>query len=266
MIKSNFDSEKYLQRIGFNGDIDNTFSTLKALHKAHLMTIPFENFDIQLGRGIDISDEAVFKKIVLCNRGGYCYETNGLFLRALKHFGFNARALMARVHTLEGPTGRGHQITLVKIDNEEWIVDLGFGAANPSEPLPLVYNSELAANEQHFKLLKDENFGAILQIKKDGEWSNLYSTDFTYTCHGDRTLANHYSSTHPASLFVTSRVAALRLEGGEITLLNNIIKHKQSDNIITTILPENDDYISAIEKYFNISLNVNYSNLRNINV
>ena len=78
-----FDRKAYLQRINYVGDTTATWETLSALHHAQLYNIPFENFDIQLGRGIELSPEAVFEKLVHQRRGGYCFEINGRFLMAL---------------------------------------------------------------------------------------------------------------------------------------------------------------------------------------
>ena len=92
MDSHEFDLEAYLQRIRFSGSTDVSLDTLARLHRSHFHTIPFENFDILLGRGIDLDPQAVFNKLVRKKRGGYCFELNGLFLQALLALGFKARA------------------------------------------------------------------------------------------------------------------------------------------------------------------------------
>ena len=94
MKKNNFDLNAYLQRLNYSGEIVPTIDRLEALHRAQIYTIPFENFDILLGRGISLDPERLFDKLVNKDRGGYCFELNGLFLRVLKAIGFNARALL----------------------------------------------------------------------------------------------------------------------------------------------------------------------------
>jgi N-hydroxyarylamine O-acetyltransferase len=94
MDSREFDMEAYLHRINFRGAVDVSPDTLARLHHAHFYAIPFENFDILLERGIDLSPQAVFNKLVRNKkRGGYCFELNGLFLHALDALGFKARAL-----------------------------------------------------------------------------------------------------------------------------------------------------------------------------
>ena len=64
-----FDLEAYLRRIGASADAD-----LAAIHRAHLASIPFENLDVMLGRGVSVALPDVAAKIVGAGRGGYCYE------------------------------------------------------------------------------------------------------------------------------------------------------------------------------------------------
>jgi len=71
------DVRAYLDRIGYSGGIEATAENLRALHRAHLLTVPFENLDISVGRKIVVDEEAILKKIVELRRGGFCYELNG---------------------------------------------------------------------------------------------------------------------------------------------------------------------------------------------
>ncbi|MEZ4570135.1 MAG: arylamine N-acetyltransferase [Thermomicrobiales bacterium] len=49
------DLDAYLRRLDYTGNLDPTVATLQALHQAHTASIPFENLDILLGRGISCS-------------------------------------------------------------------------------------------------------------------------------------------------------------------------------------------------------------------
>ncbi len=112
-----FDTTAYLQRLRLSESISPTTKGLRTLQRAQFFNIPFENFDIQLGRGIDLDPARLFDKLVHHPRGGYCFELNGLFLMALRAFEFEARPLLARVHTSGEPSGRGHQLALVDLDD-----------------------------------------------------------------------------------------------------------------------------------------------------
>ena len=155
--ESLFNSTRYLERINCNSSPKPTFEFLKEIHNAQLYTIPFENFDICLNRVINLEPAAIFEKLVRKARGGYCFELNGLFLMALKSFGFDARALLGRVHITGVPTGRGHQVSLVTIDGNQWILDVGFGAETPQVPIPLRFNQPITCEGQILRLVESEH-------------------------------------------------------------------------------------------------------------
>jgi len=67
------------------------------LHVRHLLSVPFENLDIHLGRPIILDQELFYNKIVRDRRGGYCYELNGCFAWLLRELGFGVSMLSARV-------------------------------------------------------------------------------------------------------------------------------------------------------------------------
>ena len=262
MNKQEFNLDDYIQRIGYKEKIEPTIDTLKALHHAQLYTIPLENFDIQLGRDIILDTEAIFEKIVHKRRGGYCFELNGLFLTALKSMGFDARALLARVHITGTPSGRGHQLELITIDGRQWIADVGFGADTPRTPIPLEFDQPIEHDSQTIRLVEDDQYGIILQTLKEEGWIDLYSFDLGYVCPADIELGNYYTSTNPSSLFVFARVAALPVESGVVTLFNNTLKKVIVGNESVQELAEGQAYLDALKKHFGIELEATYEQLR----
>ena len=264
MNKQQFDRDAYLQRIDYDGKTAPTVDTLKALHHAQLYTIPFENFDIQLGRGISLDPETIFEKMVHNRRGGYCFELNGIFLMALKSMGFDVRVLLGRVHLTGTPTGRGHQVELVTIEDRQWIADVGFGADTPRAPIPLELNQPRTHDGQTVRLVKDNHFGIILQSLKEEGWIDLYSFDLGYVCPADIEYGNYFTSTHPSSLFVFARVAALPVENGTITLFNNTLKQLVAGREIVKEIPEGQAYLDALKIHFGIELDAPYEQLRSL--
>ena len=51
------DVRAYLDRVGYHGPIEPTADTLRALHRQHMLNVPFENLDIGLGRKIALDPE-----------------------------------------------------------------------------------------------------------------------------------------------------------------------------------------------------------------
>ena len=62
--------DAYFERINWGGGTNATFETLAGLLRAHVLLIPFENFDILLGRGIRLDLDGVQAKLVHAHRGG----------------------------------------------------------------------------------------------------------------------------------------------------------------------------------------------------
>jgi N-acetyltransferase len=98
-------SPTYLKRISYDGPLAPTAETLCQLQVAHLLSVPFENLSTHAGEPIVLADEALFEKVVVRRRGGFCYELNGLFAALLRALGFNVAMLSASVMKPEGKFG-----------------------------------------------------------------------------------------------------------------------------------------------------------------
>lgn len=138
----------YLERIGLDGKPEPEAGTLRELHRAHLLAVPFENLDIHLGRRIVLDVAALERKIVGERRGGFCYELNGAFSALLGAIGYQVSLLEARVRKADG-SGFGppfdHLLLRVRCPGspQEWLADVGFGDSY-LEPLRMVVGPEQA--------------------------------------------------------------------------------------------------------------------------
>jgi len=257
-----FDPEAYLERVNYTGSVRPNEDLLSELQRAQLHTIPFENFDIMLGRGISLEPDDLFDKMVKHKRGGYCFELNGLFLMALQALGFDARALLARVHLTGTPSGRGHQLTLVTIRGRQWVADVGFGSANPRAPIPLELDQAFHQDGRQVRLKDAGHLGILFQARTDEQWQSLYSFEMTQVLPPDIQYGNHYASTHPNSLFTTARTAALVIPGGTATLLNTTLKKTISGKVRIQELEDGPNYLDALRDHFGIELDAAYADLR----
>jgi N-hydroxyarylamine O-acetyltransferase len=121
--------DAYLRRIGHRGPVGPDLETLKAVHRAHALSLVYENLDIQLGVPVTRRPDAIFDKIVRRRRGGWCYEMNGLLAAALDAIGFSVTRLAGAVmRDVSGEAAVGnHLVLLIPIAGETWIGDVGFG-------------------------------------------------------------------------------------------------------------------------------------------
>jgi N-hydroxyarylamine O-acetyltransferase len=125
------DIDAYLRRIGLRARPEATLDGLAELGLAHLYAVPFENLDIAAGRPLSLDPEAIYDKLVVRRRGGFCYELNGLFASLLRELGFDVTLLAGQLvdHATGAPgPERAHLALLVELDGP-WLVDVGWGEA-----------------------------------------------------------------------------------------------------------------------------------------
>ncbi len=120
--------DDYLARIDYEGPIALDFACLTAIHRQHLLTIPYEDLDVQLGRPLDLDIERIFEKIVVNRRGGWCYEMNGLLCWALQQIGFEVTRMAGGVMRIVrgGDTMGDHLVLRVDLDGPV-LADVGLG-------------------------------------------------------------------------------------------------------------------------------------------
>jgi N-hydroxyarylamine O-acetyltransferase len=259
-----FDTDAYLRRIDLSAPPAPTVEGLHALQRAQVLAIPFENFDILLGRGISLEPETVFDKLVRRRRGGYCFEINGLLLAALQAFGFVARPLLGRVHLMGMTTGRSHQISLVTIGGEDWIADGGFGAGTALAPMKLVLDQPQTVPGSVRRYVADPVFGTMLQMETPDGWSNLYSFDLEHVIDADRAMGNWFTSTNPSSFFTWARVAARQTPDGRVTLMDYTMKVLENGTETVTRLEEGEPYLAVLRDRFGIDIDAPYEAIKPI--
>jgi len=98
------DVDRYLSRISYKGSREPNLKLLTALQEQQLLHIPFENLDIHYKTPIELDVSRIFEKVVNNNRGGFCYELNGLFYELLRLLEFNVKMVSARVYNTDKKT------------------------------------------------------------------------------------------------------------------------------------------------------------------
>jgi N-hydroxyarylamine O-acetyltransferase len=259
-----FDREAYLNRIGLDGGVAPTEAGLEELHRAQVFTLPFENFDIHLGRGVSLEPDRIIEKLVHHRRGGYCFELNNLFGMALEQFGFKFRPLLARVQRGGRLLPRLHLLNLVELGGRNWISDVGFGSNQPRAPMPLELDRVAVADGYKFRFVDGGNFGSMLQTDDGAGWQNLYSFDMEHVWPIDIELGNYFTSTHPDIFFTQVRVAMLPTPTGQTTLMDYRLRETSGREVTETILETGPAYLQAIEDKFGIVIDEPYEALKPI--
>lgn len=247
------DLAAYLNRIGFAGQARPDLPTLQAVHRAHLLAIPYENLDVQLGRPVTTDPAAAFDKIVGRGRGGWCYEMNGLLGWALAEIGFSVTRMSGAVaRAIRGDDAAGnHLILRVDLDDEAWMADAGFGDG-PLGPFRIRPGA-----------FRDGCFAFDLALQPDGWWrltnhprGGAPSFDFRDEPADETVLANkcHWLQTAPESGFVQNAVVQRHRPEGLAILrgrtLRTLLAHETQERLISSA----DEYVSVLADVFALDL------------
>lgn len=118
---------QYLQRIHATKN-EPTLSYLSELQYLHMKHVPFENLDVIRNIPIYLNLERMYEKIVDNNRGGYCYEVNGLFHWLLTSIGYDVQLVAATVMRPTGEFAKANtHVTMIVLLDQPYLVDVGFG-------------------------------------------------------------------------------------------------------------------------------------------
>jgi N-hydroxyarylamine O-acetyltransferase len=197
------DLDAYCRRIGYAGPRTPTLATLRALQRLHAAAIPYESIDVRRGLGVDLTPAVVDAKLIGARRGGYCFELNTLFLRVLRAVGFRAEPLSARSRwrrPLHERVARTHIALRVRIDERDWLADVGFASCMLTTPLDIGVRGAQETAHEPVRLVP---LPGELRIERElgGEWQPLYDLLLAPQEPVDLLAANWLISTHPASTF-----------------------------------------------------------------
>ena len=213
------DVPAYLDRIGYSGPTRPSDETLRALHRAHLFTVPFENLDIHIGRKIICDEGRFLDKIVKEGRGGFCYELNGAFAALLRELGFQVSLFAASVFQPDGSSGHDFGHLCLRVDLEHpWLADVGFGESF-LEPLRLEPDLEQPQIALVYRLTQGGDLYQM-EVKTAGKWEPQYTFTLQPRQLSDFAAMCHYQQTSPDSHFTQNRICSLATPTGRITLSN----------------------------------------------
>ncbi|OJH35195.1 hypothetical protein BON30_39760 [Cystobacter ferrugineus] len=227
--------------------------TLRALHRRHIETIPFENLDIHSRRPIVLDEAAFFEKIIRRRRGGFCYELNGLFAALLRALGFQVSYLSGRVSS-DGARDTGPEFDHLLLEvtwQGSWLVDVGFGDAF-AEPLPLAPGRWVSQEKMFHLEQRGEDDWALWQEQSTGRWRLLYGfsrvprrlEEFSEMCL--------YHQTSPDSVFHKNRLCTRKTDTGRVTLSGTKLIITQQGQRLVRTLAVAEDVERALLEYFGI--------------
>jgi N-hydroxyarylamine O-acetyltransferase len=245
----------YFARIGYRGVARPDLLTLRSLLRAHVLSVPFENIDVQLGRPLGTDPGAAYEKIVVRRRGGWCYEQNGLFGWALSAIGFDVTRIGAAVMRAQrgAIAEANHLALLVRLpaSDDTWLADVGFGGSL-LEPIRLEEDEHRHAPFRLGLRRLDDGHWQFWEDAGDGE----FRYDFRAEPASEDALARRcaFLQADPDSSFVLNLVAQIRAPEAHTTLRGRVLSRWDSAGETTTTLGSPDELLEVLAGTFGLDV------------
>jgi len=257
--------EDYLRRIGVDPESVETpdLETLATLQRAHVLAVPFENLSIvgdpageHDGAGVVLSIPAIYEKLVERERGGYCFELNGLFHWLLVELGYDVDRIAARV-TSDGQARppANHYTNVVELDRR-YVVDVGTGAPMIRHPLPLDGTPQTDDVGVSWRIAEsdrpDETFCTQFRFEDDEEWSTRYVFSDVARELQYFEATNDFLQCAPESPFTSGAFAVLATAEGHRKLSGTTCSERTAAGELEYSVDE-DEWLALLERKFDIT-------------
>ena len=242
----------YLRRIAVAPPQTADTATVRVLHRAHQIAVPFENLSIHLSEPISLEESDLVDKIVQRRRGGFCYELNGLFALLLEALGASVTRVAARVH---GDSGFGppfdHLALIVRPADGSgpWLADVGFGSHSD---YPLLLDRRDGQDDPAGEFLLADAPGGDLDVFKNGrpqyriEPRQRSLPDFVPTCW--------WQQTSPRSHFTEGTICSRLTEDGRVSISGRTLIQTSGTARTERQLDGDDALLAAYREHFGITL------------
>jgi N-hydroxyarylamine O-acetyltransferase len=238
--------DAYLRRLGIApGRIDlPDRHLLRRLQRAHVTTVPFETLAVtgpphgeEEGEGVVLTVPHLYEKIVERERGGYCFELNGLFHVLLDALGYDVRRVAARVYSaVQVPAN--HHVNVVELDRP-YVVDVGIGPPMPRKPLPIDGESLTDGAGIAWRVVPsgrpDVDYRVESRPLSDTEWTSRYVFDDTPRPLHYFAATNDYLQSAPESSFTgnptvarSTKTGYRKLSGGTLLEVSPSERHERA--------------------------------------
>lgn len=204
---------------------------------------------------LDFDLQRIYHKLVEANRGGWCYEMNGLLAWVLAEIGFTVSRHVGGVmrRTLGDAQFGNHLFLSVTLEDSDYLVDVGLGDGI-REPVPIIEGRFL----QH---------GLEYRLEKlaDGYWrfhnqphSAVDSFDFSTALADERLLEQTCArlQSDPESPFRRVLVVQKFAADGIHSLLGKIYSHTRAGGKHSSTLPDARSAQELIDQTFGLDRDI----------
>lgn len=256
--------KKYFERIKYTGTEEKTLQNLSALQKGHLFNIPYETIDQMNGVPLSLDPDDLYNKIILGNRGGYCFETQGLLYYLLSSLGYDVVQYAGRFMNEPGVIQmRRHRILIVTLDGKRYLCDVGMRAETSRVPLELTDGLVQTDGVGLYRFESDDFYGHVLYQKlSDKEWKPLYAFTEEVQIDDDFVMPSFYCEKHPNSPFNKILKIAIYTRDSNLNIVDNVYKvYKMGKCVEEHIIESREEARMMLKEKFGIVVPDGYKNI-----
>lgn len=227
--------QAYLDRLGFEGEPRIDEETLNELILRHQSSIPFETVVLHRSGNVPSLDvDDVYTKLIEKRLGGYCFELNKGFQELLTALGFNVRPALGRaVRGRETKMPINHRGAIVRIGDDDYSADVGFGGPMPAGALKLEDGLEQDIRGELYTPYKtSDSWWNVDRITKST--ADLYDDNLPVRRQTELALctaevdeidfdALNQFCAQPGTLFHEHELVNLRTQGGYYALMDKVL-------------------------------------------
>ncbi|MBI2791953.1 MAG: arylamine N-acetyltransferase [Gammaproteobacteria bacterium] len=263
---------QYLQTIGFSGKPRVNVNTLIQIVEKHIQTFPFETINLHdsslddTRSKIDNTDFTyVYNHVVVGKRGGHCVALNTLLQTMLTAFGFDVKPIAPDTiwQCADTPIDERtkHCAGIVKLQDQEYLIDAGFGSVGLLSPI-LLKPGESEQFSEKFRIIYTEDYPYELQLWDDQGWHTLYGVTVERATKEDYKSIDRIQSDpshddcHFSSLLLCTKPFTIDdTHSGRYRICNNKFSIYQNDKVKSEKEITNHKMLSQLlKKYFGINL------------
>lgn len=246
---------EYLDRIEIHNQLEPHYAFLAELQQSHLLHVPFENLDVINQRKIVLEPEMLFEKIVRNQRGGFCYELNGLFSQLLRTLGYQVKLLSAQVfdgeHDEFGP--EFDHMTLLVEAGGPYLVDVGFGDSfRTPMPMPRGWVEDISGSYRIYH--NPGNHEQVYELHRHNGhgWQPQYRFSTIPRQMADFESMCDYHQTSPESSFTQRTVVTRATLYGRVTLTENNLTVTEGNEKRMQPVSSAENFNQYLQEYFGI--------------
>jgi len=192
-------------------------ANLALIQSRHLMRIPYQSRDLHNYKNQprpSLALDDLLSTLSMC--GGHCYQHSELLYAALTSLGYSVTRVGSWVlngKELRQEMQRTHNILMVTLNNEHFIMDTGFGRRSPRYPLRFSFTEtedvECCEGER-YRLEVSPTVFTLFEQLSDDSWFPLYAFPRDTTKNQPRTVTREETEQMFEELYTSKETITIR--------------------------------------------------------